>query len=223
MKAGIDSAPCRLARLMLATRKVSSTSSWSARLRPGIESRPRPSPARPATFRSSTPKNELQAVVEPALLVLRPAHACRASGPGTGCRRGAASTVAIGLLGAGVVLRREQQLAAAELRLARVARRRIVLDQPVERLQRRLEVAALLVGARHLVEHAVVVRDRLRDRSSGSPGSARSPPCSRARRAAPLRVGAGACVSALSISRSPIRRIASERCGAAGAMSRNLR
>ena len=204
---------------MLATRNVSSTSSRSARRQAGdrveaglallagdldvehaeerLQRRPRAGPACTATSR-----------------------ACRASGPGTGWRRARRAR-------SRTPSRRRRSPCAVNSSSPRrncaslaVARRRVVLDQAVERLQRRLEVAALLVGARHLVEDAVVVRvgrvglqvllvarDRRlvvgRARGRGARALAR--------------------LSALSISRSPRRRIASERCGAAGAMSRNLR
>ena len=64
----------------------------------------------------------------------------------------------VGGLGARVVAHREQHLAAAELRFVPIAGLRILLHQPVERLQRGLHLAALFLRARQLVEHAVVAR-----------------------------------------------------------------
>ena len=114
-----------------------------------------PSPFLPAILRSSTAKNERRRVLEPGLLELRPAlHVERAVVVRDG--RAAGEHGGEGLLGVRIVLGGEQQLAAAELGLVAEAVERVVLDQPVERLQRRVQVAALLVGAGQLVEHAVV-------------------------------------------------------------------
>ena len=57
-----------------------------------------------------------------------------------------------------VVARGEEQLAAAEPRLVAVRAVGVLLHQAIERLQRRLELAVLLVGTRQLVQHAVVAR-----------------------------------------------------------------
>ena len=64
----------------------------------------------------------------------------------------------VGHLGPRIVAHRKQHLAAPELRLVAIAGPRVLHDQPVQRLQRRLQIAALLVGARHLVQHAVIAR-----------------------------------------------------------------
>ena len=99
----------------------------------------------------------LQRLFEPSLLEERPAvHVQR-----TLVERRAASALhrhRIGFLRPGIVAQREQQLAAAELRLVPVRRPGILLHQLVERLQRRLQVPAQLVRAGQLVEHAVVAR-----------------------------------------------------------------
>ncbi len=66
--------------------------------------------------------------------------------------------VAEGDLGLGVVAHREQDLAAAELRLVEMLRARVLDHQAIERLDRELEIAALLVRACQLVQHAIVGR-----------------------------------------------------------------
>ena len=57
-----------------------------------------------------------------------------------------------------ILAQRKHQFAATELRLVAVASRRIQQHQLVERRERRLQVAAQLVGARELVQNAVVAR-----------------------------------------------------------------
>ena len=98
-----------------------------------------------------------QRLLEPALLEARPAlHVQRTAL--IGAVLVAVEHGAVGLLGLRVVAHREQQLATAEMGLVAVGRLRVVLNQPVEGLERHFQLAALLLGARQLVEHAVVAR-----------------------------------------------------------------
>ena len=72
--------------------------------------------------------------------------------------RGALDQAGVGLLRFGVLRGVEQQLAAAKLGLVAEAGLRVIGDELVERGQGHFELAAELVGARQLVQHAVVVR-----------------------------------------------------------------
>ncbi len=62
----------------------------------------------------------------------------------------------VGALGRGIALVREQDLAAAELRLVDVMAFRITRNQPVESRERLVRLRVELVGARELIQHGVV-------------------------------------------------------------------
>ena len=156
MNSGMLSAPFRFARLMLVTRKVSSTSSRSARRQPG-QGLDAAFALLAGDLQVEHGEERAQRVLEPGLLELRPAlHVEGAVVVRNG--RPARQHGGERLLRVRIVPGGEQQLAAAELGLVAEAVERVVLDQPVERLQRGVQVAALLVGPGELVEHAVVAR-----------------------------------------------------------------
>ena len=104
-------------------------------------------------------KERLQGVVEAAELEQGPAlHVERTVGEGaalaTGQQRG------VGRLGLLVVAHGKEQFAAAEMRFVGMHGAGMLAHQQGQRVQRQLELAALLLRPRQLVEHAVAARVR---------------------------------------------------------------
>ena len=102
-------------------------------------------------------EERLQAFLELALLESGPALHVKGAvlehGAGIACQHGV-----VGLFGRRVAAQGEQQFAAAELRFLAVGGVRIGGHELVERLERGLELAALLLSTGELVEHAIVAR-----------------------------------------------------------------